>query len=195
MVAAEVAERMGFEPDDRAVLVSLVEHHLLLPGRGHTPRPHRPGHRRAGGRGGGRPAHPRPLGRHGRGRQPGHRPLGLGCVEGRARRRPRRADPHAPGRRAPSRRPGPASPTTCGVIMDDVRVPWRPGAGHRGTVGDRGGARPSRPPLRCHRRSRPPRPQRAMLPKSPGRTEWPSRSSRPSPSTGGGQRLPACRTT
>jgi [protein-PII] uridylyltransferase len=31
VVAAEVAERMGFEPDDRAILVSLVEHHLLLP--------------------------------------------------------------------------------------------------------------------------------------------------------------------
>jgi [protein-PII] uridylyltransferase len=31
VVAAEVADRMGFDPDDRDVLVSLVEHHLLLP--------------------------------------------------------------------------------------------------------------------------------------------------------------------
>jgi [protein-PII] uridylyltransferase len=31
VVAAEVADRMGFESDDRDVLVSLVEHHLLLP--------------------------------------------------------------------------------------------------------------------------------------------------------------------
>ena len=80
------ARRRGRPPGDGAPPPAAAR-------RRHPARPRRPGHPRAGGRGGRRPAHPRAARRPHRGRQPGHRAGRVGALEGRARPRPRRAAP------------------------------------------------------------------------------------------------------
>ena len=75
----------------------------------HPPRPRRPGHHRPGGRRRRRPGHPPPAGRADQGRQPGHRPLGLGSLEGAlVADLVERTDALAPT--ALGRSPGPACP-------------------------------------------------------------------------------------
>ena len=87
----------------------------------HAARPRRPHDHRAGRASGRQPAHAAPAGRPDRGRQPGHGTLRLGRLEGRARRRPRRAHrPRAPGRDAS--RPGPTGSSTANrELMEEVR--------------------------------------------------------------------------
>ena len=98
-VVERITTRMGFPPEDVAVLVDLVRYHLLLPGHGDPARPRRPDHHLPSRPGRRRSGHPSPPGRADRGGQPGHRAVGLGTVEGRAGGRPGRARRQAAPRR------------------------------------------------------------------------------------------------
>ena len=93
---------MGFDPDDVAVLVDLVRYHLLLPDTATRRDLDDPTTIAAGGAGRRQPADAAPAGRADRGGQQGDRPLGLGRLEGRPRRRPRGSAPTACSRASPS---------------------------------------------------------------------------------------------
>ena len=193
VVATEVADRMGFEPDDRDVLVSLVEHHLLLPDvatRRDLTDP-ATAERVAEAVGSRRTldllaamVEADSLATGPSAWSPWKAGLVAELVE-RTRRAPGRRAPPATGASAHRRRP---------AHHGRRPRPGRPGAGHRGSNGHRGGARP--------RRASSPTSRPFLLftastcapPTSPASTGWPSRSSRPSPSTGDGRQWPVFRT-
>ena len=89
---SSIATRMGFAPDDVAVLVELVRLHLLLPSRGHRSRPRRPRHHRRGRARGRLRRRARAARRAHRGRLARHRTDRVVDVEGRAARPARRRD-------------------------------------------------------------------------------------------------------
>ena len=82
-VVRRMATRMGFVPDDVETLVDLVRHHLLLPDTATRRDLDDPTTITNVARAAGDPVTLHLLGRADRGRQPGHRSLGLGIVEGR----------------------------------------------------------------------------------------------------------------
>ena len=97
-VVDRVATRMGFPPDDVEVLVDLVRHHLLLPDTATRRDLDDPTTIARVARRRGQSHDAAPAGGADRGRQPRHRAFGLGGVESRPGRRPRRAHrPRAPG--------------------------------------------------------------------------------------------------
>ena len=156
-----MATRMGFGPDDVEILVDLVRHHLLLPDtatRRDLDDPTTVCQRGPGRR---RPGDAAPARRADRGRQPRHRPLGLGILEGRPGGGPGARGPTAssPARRQPA---GPAPhPRGLPALMDEVRASGLPVGLPRPAPGGRGRARPPGPALRRRRRAGPARHGRA----------------------------------
>ena len=120
----EIGPRLGLGAGDVATLVRDGRAPPAAAGRRHPPRPDRPGDDPRGRRRRRRPRAARPARRADRGRLAGHRPVGVGDVEGAAGGRPRR--PHPPRRSAapsPARRRQRTLPRS-GDAVDR----WPPGA-------------------------------------------------------------------
>ncbi len=120
-----MATRMGFGPDDVEILVDLVRHHLLLPDTATRRDLDDPTTVSNVARAAGNQVTLHLLGALDRSRQPGHRPLGLGTVEGRTGGG---AGPRADRALAGEARPaGPRPlPTAYRVLMDEVHASGLP---------------------------------------------------------------------
>ncbi len=99
-VVADVGKRMGFSQDDVDTLVTLVRLHLLLPDTATRRDLDDPATAERVAKRGRQSLDARVAGHPGGGGQPGHRPIGVGRLEGRAHGRAGRADRPTSGRRA-----------------------------------------------------------------------------------------------
>ena len=193
-----IGRRMGFPPGDVAVAGRALPAPPAAARHRHPARPRRPG----------RPSRPWPrrsatadpgaAGCPDRGRQPGHRPLGLGELEGGPGGRAGGAGRPAPRRAGSGAEPVGGSAWLTDLhrsIMDEVRASGHPAVRARPAPGHRGRPRPPRPAGLGGRRRWPSTASTCAAPMSPARTGWPSRSS-PSRSAGArGPTPPACART
>ena len=106
-IAADIATRIGLPPADVATIEQAGPAAPAAAGRGHPPRPERPGDHLHGGRAGRRHRHPRPAARAGPGRLARHRPGRLVGLEGPADGRAGPPGAHRAGHRRAARAAGP----------------------------------------------------------------------------------------